>query len=1531
MLSYSPLTLSSDRLFFDEETKKFFDRVTGDEVSGWKLADGYTVYAQINKGGSCFAYRGLHEGRFIIVKELIPASFCPFLTRREDGFIVLQDGMSYSHSYLSKIKEEVNNAYQREIDMSHRLRYKGSNNNPRFFSVNEIPISNGSLAKYLAIDTSAGDTLDTYVLSRPQYQPNSPECDIIACLKLAKEVAYAIGEIHAKGFLHLDVKPSNLFRSELTYMQDGASLIHPIDMGSAAAMLSDGHIDENVIPHGSTPEYAPIELHNAVCADSPCRRKAYAGRITKATDTYSICKMLSKWLPPENESPIPKPLKRLVYQRILDRGLSGNVKSRFQDTGSLIHALNDAVDAIERRGISCEIMALCSKELYQGITSTYKMDPRLYTTVRDEQEKPVEHIFNAVTKAHHQLIGPGGSGKTTLFYKLWGQCLESNDILPIYLNLAELSDGCADDRLKDLIISRYCGISIAGENDSIRRDRLMKILNGESENPQLFLLLLDGVQESGDPNGSLWRSELETIAACKQVRVLISSRFPLQGKLYNDWLCLFLKPIQTDSVLAVLGRQNLSAHLLELLTRPMFLAIYLQIGSYESGKLGMVKTAGELFDIYFDYLAESGRRVSRNAELVEKQHKYCIRYLLPAIAYTHGKMLVDDNSFDTSFEVCEERLANNVRLKRLFDRDEDVLRVPSSKALKIWRAKGLIRETEAGYLFSHQNYFDFAKVLYIYNEMTLAAEHAIPNCLKDDVVPLETLRMTGEVFREYRWEGKRNTTNAPSPIENWMQAHCRMEWFAPSDFGKNEHAVAQCIEMMKLVRNKDISANYSGLLLGSVDFVNCTLSGSRFDDALFDHTTFFDSAYGTYGLLTSCKNAEMHQRNLEEEWAQKHNGYNRRDFNHDYCISQDGSVVVLRNKEELFISVDGGDYETIASPSFPNHQIKRHPSLLLSPTGDRLYITSFKETYNDDGMSLDWLDKSASLLYYDVNSKAWHDTGTVLEFGSLSIEGISPDGRVIILDISPSYLADVGDSLVAFETKEFTVLYEITRESLLPLSREIGLSMFPQHPLDRPHFRSFSLSGACFYLAYDDMRLLFSSDTGKMIGLCRDVLKLGYINSINGCGDVVRLYDINDRNDIVRFDDGKEWNGVVVPNESKQYGILAGIIPEKSCTNSARLLKERVFSNHIIRIIRMVEDVIIRGVFICRYALDGSLEVEYPISAFTFNHLDGARTPRANDAAIYEIRDNEDVVEYDIEEGIICVYHLPSKTASVILELPNHPFVLPNDSIFIVHSWALSPDNSCVAFFKKIIYDRESYLKCRRSWRLEIINCDGVVAKTEFETISMDVYSARLLVLNRDDVILFIPGNKESTIIHWDGESFHEQCVKGILFFPCPQDDHIVLYIMSSSPDYFSCSLLDLHNTNSRYEFKLSREVRGGAFDGEWFDGYLERRRSREQQLGIPLMEQSPFYETVTLTFDGKTGTPLYLDKENRTLYVIDGTRNVYCGELPENGGTLFLRRYFIGVTAKDIRECHFEKAQTTPEMFRILHMNGGIVPTEFR
>ena len=1516
MLSYSPLTLPADRLFFDEETKKFYDKTTGDEVSGWNLADGYTVYAQISKGGSCFAYRGLHEGRFVIVKELIPASFCPFLTRREDGSIVFDDELSYSHSYLSKIKEKINNAYQHEIDMSHRLRYKGSNNDPRFFSVNEIPTSSASLAKYLAIDTSAGDTLDTYVLNHPQYQPHSPKYDIVACLNLAKEVAYAIGEIHAKGFLHLDVKPSNLFRSELAYMQHGASLIHPIDMGSAVAMLHSGHIDESTVLYGSTPEYASIELHNAVCGESLRRRKAYVARITKATDTYSICKMLSKWLPDENESTMPDPVKRLVYQRIIERGLSIDVKSRFQDTGGLIQALDSAIDVIQRRGISCEIILLRSKELYQSIASKYKVDPRLYTATRDEQENPVEHVLDTASGEHHQLIGPGGSGKTTLFYKLWGRCFESRNILPIYLNLAELSDGCADNCLKDKIISQYCGISTAGENDHIRRDKLMQLLNGENENSQLFLLLLDGVQESGDPNGSQWRPELETIAACKQVRILMSSRYPLSGRLFNNWTCLFLEPIEATNVTAVLGTQQLPAHLLNLLTRPMFLSIYLRIGFYANTKLGTVRTEGELFDIYFDYLVESGRRVSQHTELVENQHKYCIRYLLPAIAYTHGKMLLDDNSFDTVFKSCEEQLAGYVRIKSLFDRDDDVLKISSGKALKIWIAKGLIRKTETGYLFSHQNYFDFAKALYVYNEMNLADEHTIPECLSANI-PLETLRMAGELFREYLWEEKRDTTNNPSPIEDWMQRHCRMEWFAYDDVGKAGESVAQCVEMMKLARGKNVTADYSGLNLKSCDFLNCTLAGSRFDGSSFRHSALIDPVFGTHGLLNDCKSYKLSQDLYKSLWKSRlviDKVIDKSDYlSTSMSTSRDGSIVALWEKEELLIlrlNYDGDAYydrKVISKPLFPNHKIDSNSSLFISPSGNRLYVSSFFfEDASSDDWSLEWLDISASLIYYDLSTGTWYDTG--LRFGYLwSIAGISPDGKVLILHVSKEFLSE-HFLFEAFETEKFHMLYEISRENLLRFSLEIGLSIHPSHPFDEPGFGSFSESKSCFFLIYHDKRIIFSSDTGTIIGLCQGV---GQFCDISGYGDVISLHD------------DKGWHGVVSPSQGKQYGILAGIISDKSTLYSAQslVLVEQIFSDHIMKIAGKEDEgaffcfdgIFIRrgGVFIYRYALDGSLKAEYPISAFAFDDLKGKRIPRVGDAVMYQIRGDGDIIEYNRDEGIICVYHLPQKRASVIFELPNQylelfdkerPFVL-------VHAWSLSPDNSCAAFFTQNVI----------SYRFEIVDSENVIAK---ENITGN-YSFQSLVWNRKAVTLFCADESSTTIskslvIHWDGGQFYKRSVEGSLFFPCPQDNHIVLHVTPSNSEsgLCRCTLLDLCDTTTRYEFEISREVKGGVFKGRRFD---------------ECFDHSDFYGTTTLSIDKMPDAPFYLDQEHKTLFVIAGSRNVYCGKLPENGGTLFLRRYFLGVDAKDIRGCHFEKAETTPETFRFLHMNGGIVPPEFR
>lgn len=257
-----------------------------------------------------------------------------------------------------------------------------------------------------------------------------------------------------------------------------------------------------------------------------------------------------------------------------------------------------------------------------------------------------------------------------------------------------------------------------------------------------------------------------------------------------------------------------------------------------------------------------------------------------------------------------------------------------------------------------------------------------------------------------------------------------------------------------------------------------------------------------------------------------------------------------------------------------------------------------------------------------------------------------------------------------------------------------------------------------------------------------------------------------------------------------------------------------------------------------------------------------------------------------------------------ILELfdKERPFVL-------VHAWSLSPDNSCAAFFTQNVI----------SYRFEIVDSENVIAK---ENITGN-YSFQSLVWNRKAVTLFCADESSTTIskslvIHWDGGQFYKRSVEGSLFFPCPQDNHIVLHVTPSNSEsgLCRCTLLDLCDTTTRYEFEISREVKGGVFKGRRFD---------------ECFDHSDFYGTTTLSIDKMPDAPFYLDQEHKTLFVIAGSRNVYCGKLPENGGTLFLRRYFLGVDAKDIRGCHFEKAETTPETFRFLHMNGGIVPPEFR
>lgn len=248
------------------------------------------------------------------------------------------------------------------------------------------------------------------------------------------------------------------------------------------------------------------------------------------------------------------------------------------------------------------------------------------------------------------------------------------------------------------------------------------------------------------------------------------------------------------------------------------------------------------------------------------------------------------------------------------------------------------------------------------------------------------------------------------------------------DVGKAGESVAQCVEMMKLARGKNVTADYSGLNLKSCDFLNCTLAGSRFDGSSFRHSALIDPVFGTHGLLNDCKSYKLSQDLYKSLWKSRlviDKVIDKSDYlSTSMSTSRDGSIVALWEKEELLIlrlNYDGDAYydrKVISKPLFPNHKIDSNSSLFISPSGNRLYVSSFFfEDASSDDWSLEWLDISASLIYYDLSTGTWYDTG--LRFGYLwSIAGISPDGKVLILHVSKEFLSE-HFLFEAFETEKF--------------------------------------------------------------------------------------------------------------------------------------------------------------------------------------------------------------------------------------------------------------------------------------------------------------------------------------------------------------------------------------------------------------------------------------------------------------------------------------------------------------------------------
>ena len=318
-------------------------------------------------------------------------------------------------------------------------------------------------------------------------------------LRLAQEVARALGHAHRHGFIHRDIKPENILLS------DGMALV--ADFG-LARVLNAGD-PEQLTGHGvtlGTPRYMSPE------------QALDTGDVGAPADLYSLACVLYEMLagePPftgasaiavlsQHLIGIPAPIteKRTEIpdsiERVLQKGLAKAPADRFATAAQFAEAL---IAAAMGTPVPATTSATppASHNLPPQRTSFVGREKELSECARLLQESPLL-----------TLTGIGGGGKTRLALKLAEDVLTSYPDGVWFVDLAPISQGSG------LVDALAQALSVQVEPGAVLTDRLCRHVRGKH-----MLLVLDNCEHLLQPTRELVEALL---GAGDGLRVLITSR-----------------------------------------------------------------------------------------------------------------------------------------------------------------------------------------------------------------------------------------------------------------------------------------------------------------------------------------------------------------------------------------------------------------------------------------------------------------------------------------------------------------------------------------------------------------------------------------------------------------------------------------------------------------------------------------------------------------------------------------------------------------------------------------------------------------------------------------------------------------------------------------------------------------------------------------------------------------------------------------------------------------------------------------------
>lgn len=587
-------------------------------------------------------FRGESHGNYYcIIKEILPQMNDQAVIERDrlTNQAVFHGGLS---DYLSA--EEIS-AGELLANYEAIQDKKNVTNSDYVFLFNPIGTPD-SCAAYFIVDTVSGCTF-AELPSKWKSSGLSVDRILAEATNQMIHAVSALQSVHEKGYLHLDIKPSNLFA-----VGEGHYSAKILDFGSAVKAKS---VSSGPITVSTTAGYRS-SLMKEICG---CCSNGYnrdletlaelCSKISLKDDLCALSKVFIYLLTGTTNEKNLKKLKANRYcmdavYNIVHKAHEGGKQlhmnarcissAEYEDAEQMAKDLKDLLEALSNKGVSKTVMLKKGKE-YVGSRKHNRrvnINPEMLPTLRDDSSEFCEtapRLADLLKKDKRNIYirSDSGSGKSYMLYDAFDSLSDSEDcsVVPVYIPLGDISD--SKDCVWNFIAEKYTGIESSELAEGESLSGKLKKLFGKPD--YKAVILADSLNEIPGTETKLREyavNNLMELSKYRNISVVVTSKY--SEIMLSDFDQYHLEPLDTALVSSMVdGYEALAKNIRELLTVPFNLSLYL--GLSEESRKRSIKSAVDLIKANLDVLGKKLFAVGYGSKKID----FILGYLLPMAAY----------------------------------------------------------------------------------------------------------------------------------------------------------------------------------------------------------------------------------------------------------------------------------------------------------------------------------------------------------------------------------------------------------------------------------------------------------------------------------------------------------------------------------------------------------------------------------------------------------------------------------------------------------------------------------------------------------------------------------------------------------------------------------------------------------------------------------------------------------------------------------------------------------------------------------